>query len=250
MSREYCYLTAAVGLENGKFEPEGYGSANGGKIRVSGKTCAYVDPDASCDKLYDDLIAFYDMTSCTYSPYHCKFTKKKFGGQLVLIDEYGNQMSSDYIGPSKYWAHVKGGMTDAEIGEMLLRSRTIGGHMLWPVHPIPTINTARGGRGGFYDRIDLTLQEIRYMMTNDRTTKNQSVRNAIEKEKDWFSLFAVEAGIGGFKSFINNFKLNPFVFGDEYYVISLAESNSANGEFVPVLEDEPMFPADFKKYVR
>ena len=184
MDSKYCYLTAAVGLEEGNFEPDGYESANGGQIQVDGKFYNIVDPDANCDRLYDDLIAFYDTTGFNWSPYHSSFKKKKVSSLRILEDEYGNQMSSDYIGPSPYWAHEKGKMTDKEIGAMLLRSRIIGGHMLWPVHKVPTINTARGGRNGFYDRIDLTLQEIRFMMMNEPRTKNQTVRDVIEKEKE------------------------------------------------------------------
>ena len=250
MDSKYCYLTAAVGLEDSNFEPDGYESANGGRIRVDGQTFDYVDPDAHCDRLYDDLITFYDTAGYNQSPYHSRFRKKKVGSLLVLEDEYGNQMSSDYIGTSRYWAHEKGGMTDAEIGAMLLRARTIGGHMLWPVHRVPTINTARGGRNGFYDRIDLTLQEIRYMMTDEPHTKNQTVRDVIEKEKDWFALFMVEPGVDAFKRFITTFKLRPFVFGEDYRVISLANSDLENGECVPVSIDEAVFSTDFSRYVK
>ncbi|MCD7917804.1 MAG: hypothetical protein LUF84_05035, partial [Clostridiales bacterium] len=144
MDDKYCYLSAAIGLENGIFEPDGYQSSGGGRIKVSGQFYDYVDLDAHCNKLYEDLITFYDMTKCEQSPYHKNFIKKA-GSSLRLVDEYGIKLSSDYIGPSRYWAHKKGGMEDAEIGEMLLHARIIGGHMLWPVHRIPTINTARGG---------------------------------------------------------------------------------------------------------
>lgn len=250
MDKKYCYLTAAVGLTDGSFEPDGYDSGNGGKIRVNGKPYDYVDPDASCDKLYDDLIDFYDMTDYEYAPYHHRLKKNRLGRLLCLEDEFGNRMSSDYIGPSRYWAHAKGNMNDAEIGAMLLHARTIGGHMLWPVHKIPTINTARGGQGGFFDRIDLTLQEIRYMMTDAPQSRNHAVRSAIEKEKAWFSLFMAGSGLDGFKSFVDLFHLNSFIYGDDYNVISLAESNLAEGVYAPISFDEPVFPADFRLYVK
>lgn len=42
MDKRYCYLTAAVGLTDGSFEPTGYDSTNGRKIRVNGKFYDYV----------------------------------------------------------------------------------------------------------------------------------------------------------------------------------------------------------------
>ncbi len=82
MDKRYCYLAAAVGLIDGTFEPTGYDSANGGKIRVNGKFYDYVDPDANCDILYDDLINFYDMTACNHAPYHYKLKKNRLGKLL------------------------------------------------------------------------------------------------------------------------------------------------------------------------
>lgn len=250
MDKRYCYLAAAVGETDGSFKSEGYSSANGGKIYVNGTLYDYIDPDASCDKPYDDLIDFYDMTSYSHTPYHHRLKKNRLGKLLFLEDESDNRMSSDYIDPSRAWAHTKGGITDAEIGEMLLRARTISRHMLWPVHKIPTINTARGGRSGFYDRIDLTLQEIRYMKTDDLQSRNRAVRNAIEKEKAWFSLFMKASGLDGFKNFVDLFRLNSFVYGDDYSVISLVASNLTEGIYVPVSTDQPVFPVDFRMYVK
>ncbi len=249
MKKDFCYLAAAVGLNDGAFDPMGYDSSNGGHIRVDGVMYDFVDPDARCDKLYDDLIDFYDMTDCKESLYSVKFKKEKVGSLLVLTDEYGNKMSSDYIGPSPHWAHVNGGMNDSEIGKMLLCSRTIGGHMLWPVHKIPTINTSRGGKNGFYDRIDLTLQEIRYMMTGSPQFRNKQVRRAVENESAWFELFKGENGLESFKRFIDTFHLKPFVFGTDYKVVSLAQSDIEKGFYVEISPEEPVFPKNFRKYV-
>ncbi len=249
MQKGYCYLVAAVGVEDGIFEPDGYSSGEKEKITVSGQIFEYVDPDARCHRLYDDLIDFYDMRE-QKTPHVQKFKKTKVSSILTLTDEYGSCMSADYIGPSPYWARVCGGMSDKEIGEMLLHARTIGGHMLWPVHRIPTINTARGGKNGFYDRIDLTLYEIRNMMMGNPQTKNAAVRRVIEEETEWCSLFYGEKGLMGFRNFIDNFRLNPFVCGDDYQVISLAESDLECGICIPVTMEEAVLPGDFRKYVK
>lgn len=83
------------------------------------------------------------------------------------------------------------------------------------------------------------------MMTGEPSTKNQAVRDVIEKEKYWFSLFMAEPGVDAFKRFITTFKLCPFVFGEDCRVISLAKSDLPNGEYAPVSIDEPVFPAVF-----
>lgn len=83
-----------------------------------------------------------------------------------LANYNGGRFSCDYIGPSRAWAHYVG-IEDREIGEYLLYARTIGGHMIWPVHRIPTINTARAGGGSLFDRIDLTLYEIQRFYLGD-----------------------------------------------------------------------------------
>ncbi len=88
------------------------------------------------------------------------------------------------------------------------------------------------------------------MMTDAPQSRNRTVRNVIEKEKDWFSLFMTTSGLDGFKSFVDLFRLNSFVYGDDYNVISLAESNLAEGKYISVSFDEPVFPVDFRMYVK
>ena len=58
------------------------------------------------------------------------------------------------------------------------------------------------------------------------------------------------SGLDGFKSFVDLFHLNSFIYGDDYNIISLAESNLAEGVYAPISFDEPVFPADFRLYVK
>ena len=104
-----------------------------------------------------------------------------------LANYNGGRFSCDYIGPSRAWAHYVG-IEDREIGEYLLYARTIGGHMIWPVHRIPTINTARAGGGSLFDRIDLTLYEIQgfYLGDVDKSSFSQPLWNVLHNDVEKF----------------------------------------------------------------
>lgn len=49
----------------------------------------------------------------------------------LFVNEDEFLLSSDYIGPSIYWAR-ECGIEDSEIREFLKICRTIGGHIVWP----------------------------------------------------------------------------------------------------------------------
>ena len=83
------------------------------------------------------------------------------GGQKILL-------SVDYLGPSVHWLkdyYSEHGINTPEansrIREFLKESRKLGGHVLFPrgnsggFHE--TLNQARGGERGVYDRIDVAL---------------------------------------------------------------------------------------------
>lgn len=83
------------------------------------------------------------------------------GDQTILF-------SVDYLGPSVHWlkdyysAHdINASEADSRIREFLKESRKLGGHILFPRGsnggPHETLNQARGGEEGVYDRIDVTL---------------------------------------------------------------------------------------------
>lgn len=73
--------------------------------------------------------------------------------------------SSDYIGPSRKQLLVKLDNSNYIINALRI-SRTIGGHICFPVHKPPTINTYRGNKL-YYDRIDLCLKAIHHYFENN-----------------------------------------------------------------------------------
>ena len=135
-----------------------------------------LDPDSCSKELYIDLHKYlfsnkqlnekngiYDIDN--------KSQKNGNGSEFSTLYINGNKhlLSADYIGPSTYWAE-EAGLQDNEIVKFLEISRTLGGHMLWPRSGYkPTVNQARGGKYGYYDRIDLTLFALKQWYEN----KNQ-----------------------------------------------------------------------------
>ena len=225
---QYCYLDDALGI---KFIPEDYNSE---QDQVGAQK--YLDPDSKSKKLYRDLQEVW-FEDCFQFKVDCNYN---------LIDKYENRYSSDFIGPSRYWAK-RVGMRDDEIGSYLKHARTIGGHMLWPVHCIPTINSVRGGHGGFYDRIDLTLYEIqRYFLNEPAAYRTKRVRNQIEEKEKWFFDILCENAKSPeekFIRFIDFWKLKPFV-DTNYQVLSLVYSDFEAKINVPISPQEPIFPGN------
>lgn len=158
------------------------------------------DPDLDgCKKLYDDIIEVYlsdgmitdkaDVTNKEQQFKYCKNRDKISINELwrryfslnnespkeessiykppfytVIYKNY--LLSSDYIGPSIYWAEQKG-LARMKIIEILNKCRTIGGHIVWPRGCGNTINQVRGGEETFYDRIDWTLYIVKLFCDND-----------------------------------------------------------------------------------
>lgn len=238
MNTNYCYLDDALKTP---FLPSKYVVMDG-KAKIG--ELDYQDPDATSQKLYEDLAGLWSRDLGNVLLSFEKHTK-----WLNLVDKSGRRYASDYIGPSRAWANYVG-MTDLEIGTFLQKARTIGGHMLWPVHQIPTINTARGGGQSVYDRFDLTLAELRNYFMGQEYWFKESLWNMFEKEEEWLSIFraGAENGLVAFKQFIDYWQLNDFVYGKEYEVISLATSDLEKGKVVPVSKAEPIFPANYKGY--
>lgn len=224
----FCYLNDALGKE---FKPEEYDGEND---MVGNEK--YQDPDATSIKLYTDLRdiwskQYFDFDVCCWNKYN-------------LVDQFGRRYSSDWIGPSRCWAKVVG-MTNLEIGQYLKVARTIGGHILWPVHRIPTLNTARAGAKSLYDRIDLTLYEIQQYYLNKPVFFSVSLRNQIEKEAWFFDIFKVSETnlMDNFKGFIDFWKCNSFV-DCNYQVLSLANSDFEKGRYITITPKETIFPGN------
>lgn len=244
ITADYCYINDAMGWPDGLYVADNYKVCNTKSICIK-KRCEYAtlrgecykDADECSSRLYRDLLHIWNEDN--------SLKLDKFN----LIDNKGVRLSCDYIGPSKAWAHYIG-MKDKEIGEFLLGARTIGGHILWPVHCIPTINTARAGGASLFDRIDLALYEIRrFYLNEDRKSKfPQVLWSVLQKdiEKNFLLGFSgYKYGEDAFKAFVDFWLLQDFVVDYEkgdYSVVSLAtsEDNMRN----KVSENEPVFPGN------
>lgn len=240
----YCYINDAMGWTSGTYKADDY------KVCVAQKNCitkkcaaanvkgqCYRDADRYSCKLYSDLCTIWnDFTFIKLS-----------GNRLNFVDKDDFRFSCDYIGPSRAWAY-RVGIKDEIIGEYLLMSRTIGGHILWPVHPNPTINTARAGGGSLFDRIDLTLYEIRrfYLGEDHNSEMPISLWNVLHRniEKSYLLRYSYnnKQGIDAFKAFIDYWKLQDFVMDEDYKVVSFAMSDEHTN--IPVSENEPVFPGN------
>ena len=129
------------------------------------------DPDQSCKKLYDDVVNnFFGEDK------EVKNLEQQYGNKppfyTVQIQKNGETylFSSDYIGPSVYWARELG-ISDRGITEFLNICRTLGGHIIWPrggerPKGVFTPNQAKSGCSGVYDRIDWTLQLLKIILRN------------------------------------------------------------------------------------
>ncbi len=225
---EYNYLSNAMD-ENGKYTyaPLDYKYCDDSKVncsvRATIKGQCYKDPDSYSKKLYQD---FEKLTNL-------RINEKRW--YLCLTDKVINY-TIDYIGPSRP-SMREAGINEKETGEFLLVARTIGGHMIWPCMKkkvivnryadMTTINMARGGEYGVYDRIDLTLYEIKNYYLNKGYTYSERLYKAIENERDFFAQYG--SGLSGYMNFIDAFMLNDFVEKETYEPLSLVISDFENG---------------------
>ena len=249
IKKNYCYINDAMGWTDDAYKAEDYRTCNSGN-KCKTRRCAsatvkglcYRDADGCSNRLYRDLLRIWskDEILKLYIEDSAKFN---------LANYNGVRFSCDYIGPSRAWAHYVG-IEDREIGEYLLYARTIGGHMIWPVHRIPTINTARAGGGSLFDRIDLTLYEIQgfYLEDVDKSSFSQLLWNVLHNdiEKSFLLSFSNnQYGEDAFKAFIDFWLLQDFVMDaekEDYRIISLATSEE--NEKIPISENETVFPGN------
>lgn len=181
------------------------------------------DADLCCKELYDDLadvilkqrilpngnlIEIYEMSkyvdSETGGYFETRINIKKDNKILYKIG-----LGSDYIGASIYWA-VKAGCSQNDCLNILKTSRTLGGHIYSPrwiidninntfIHGI-SMNKAKAGKKGFYDRIDLFLNDLSSWYRGN----NCKLETIFMKNKIWLKQFN---NIDGFVEF---FKLESF----------------------------------------
>lgn len=108
-----------------------------------------------------------------------------------------------------------------------------------------TVNTARGGKKGFYDRIDFTLFDLKQWYL-DLPCKLQE---AYENSKEWLLLFK------DFKGFIDYFLLQDFVVENEHYAVKNLDSFD-EGESYKTLSNTDVYhssrsqnKADYKAFI-
>lgn len=214
-----------------------------------------IDPDSLCKELYVDMGNIY-----------CK-NKELPNGNIIKIKEIvlraGDKgdyyelvvriydelkwiatvgLGSDYLGPSIYWA-TKAGISTKQIKSFLKATRTIGGHILWPRWIKvgnndfigTSINNAKGGSKGFYDRIDLTLFDLKKWYSSEQQCKLEFV---FDKNKFWLQLFK------NFECFIEYFHLNSVINKEDLSIRDLTSfdkgkfSNLTTGEsWIPTVVD-------------
>lgn len=215
------------------------------------------DPDKMGESLYESLKDLYFKNSQFKVENKRKrdFYTKTSSYYTLYINDGEFLLSSDYIGPSIYWAS-EAGIEDEKIINYLKIARTIGGHMLWPRGKKPTVNQAKAGRKGFHDRIDWTLlaidifyktviknknDETHFILkcnkllpfqisnTNEYDDKFRGIYKALKTHESWFETFTT------FNEFCDFFKLKGSFVDKEYTVTELA----------PLY---PMLPKNYEKY--
>ena len=227
------------------------------------------DPDKESKSLYVDLNAtFFDLPKQKELGLNSVYNKeqgyKKYYYTLFVNGD-DILLSSDYIGPSIKWAQ-KAKLTDEEIISFLKISRTLGGHIVFPrgsdknvthvykdkdrcKHPI-TMNIARGGAKGYFDRFDKTLYAIKQLFEG-QPISNENVWKAWDNYTDWFEHFGKETE--AFTHFIEFFKLHSFV-NDNNEIYDLTSYDAVKNSYEKTInDDKSTIPTDtmgYKKYVQ
>lgn len=163
------------------------------------------DPDSESIILKEDLLEAFWGTQTNEARvsaeknYGCgsfRDIEVPSGGQTILL-------SVDYLGPSVYWLKdyysehgVDAPEADSRIRAFLKESRKLGGHILFPRGsnggPHETLNQARGGKRGVYDRIDATLLCLKVFFGRPEASSTNSQRDASAFMEEVSKLFPSE----------------------------------------------------------
>lgn len=211
------------------------------------------DPDKCSKALYDDLCEmFFDDDSKEKLKIRTVCNKcQNFGNEdfyTLFIDKDKYLLSSDYIGASIYWAQ-KAGLNDQKIIEEHLEfSGRIGGYILFPRGGnLVTVNQARGGYKGYYDRFDLTLYAIKEWFVGNNNSK---IDYAIENYHEWFELFFDDDNCkNGFENFAEFFKLEGFIY-EQNKIIDLIKSDLENNQVVFLDKEDILIASTEDEYIR
>ncbi len=229
MDKNYCYIDDVLSQKKGKeekFDPEKYDFKNDTSL----------DPDMYSPKLYEDLAAVFSGRKIgdTGKTFLCFSENNKeyvLQGKFEENADY-TQFGSDYIGPSINWAYNKLQFADNKCGAILKQARTLGGHTFW-IRKTGSINQRKGGKG-IYDRIDLTLDEIKnaydkqFACGNANAKHSDGLYQEICIEQEFFQTFE------NFKNFIDFFFFQDFMT-PKYEVISLSLSDK---KIVTIAEED------------
>lgn len=214
------------------------------------------DPDDGCKQLYDDQMMAYFRYNKDVENWEQK-SRYNLPCYTIRVIEKDFLFSSDYIGPSVYWARERG-ISDDRIRNFLAICRRLGGHILLPrggdrPKGVYTPNQAKAGNKGVYDRIDWFLQLLKIFYASQqrvgyylqqanlllpeefRNKKNFNekfiqIYKSLEFYKDEFLYFK------NFEGFCNCFKLVGSLVDKEYNVVEMTK-------FFPIL------PEDYEEYI-
>lgn len=225
------------------------------------------DPDMKSRKLIKDLSDKFLNNKKTPSGKIIKVidicrttdTKKRWYAKIQVysadnryLSTYG--IASDYIGASVNWA-LTAGVQSKDILEHLYQSRRLCGHIIfptwyfnfseksWELYPEGiSVNMAKGGEKGYYDRIDYTLFAIREWYCN----RNSKLFSVIEKNRDWFELFCT------FEKFVEYFHLQGLL-DDNNNIINLMSYNEETKLYDKTIEEDAentALPIDAEGYMK
>lgn len=211
------------------------------------------DPDMISKKLITDLVNAFINNKKTPSGQTLKVASidqtkdkyKRWYAKVQVFDgkEYNSTfgLTSDYIGASINWA-LSAGVSNEEILNHILISRTLEGHLLfptwystmneksWEVWPEGiSINMAKGDRTGYYDRIDYTLLAIKNWYSS--MSVGNKLFDVIEKNRIWFELFC------DFPKYVEFFKLESLLNKDGD-IVDLTSYNSDNKTYDNVIRND------------
>lgn len=132
------------------------------------------------------------------------------------------------------------------IGNFLLTSRTIGGHVFWPAHQINKQNTINQvkGKSGIFDRIDITLAEIENFYKSryaGEALYSKPLYEALQRYQWFFEIFHT------FPNFVKKMKLDDFL--DNNKVISLLESDLENKIVKSLSQNSNFEPSNYVLYI-
>jgi hypothetical protein len=137
-----------------------------------------------------------------------------------------------------------------EIIRFMEISRTIGGHIFFPkwikdyttgeFHYGLSINNAKGGVKGFYDRFDLLLFDLELWYSGKRC----KLKNVYDKNKIWLNEFEK------FSGFVDFFKLEGFTNEDKTSIKDLLSYDEERNTFNYLNNSTASIPSKKDSYLK